>query len=182
VRLQDLRFVLFELERLNITAGDPFAGKLDISRVAIAGHSMGGTTAFLALEQDARFRAAIVLDGYLPAVLIHPTQMPVLVLSTGHMDGSADHCRLWNSLRGPRLSVNLTDAEHLAPSDAVWLAKGAIQTGSMGPERTVAAVRDHIAAFLDSNLREKPMNPLLTEPSSDYADAATHGQSPCREP
>jgi hypothetical protein len=64
VRLQDLRFVLFELERLNTKSGDPFAGKLDISRIAIAGHSLGGTTAFLALEQDARFRAAIVLDGY----------------------------------------------------------------------------------------------------------------------
>jgi dienelactone hydrolase len=184
VRLQDLRFVVSELERLNIKAGDPFAGRLDVSRIAIAGHSLGGTTAFLALEQDARFRAAIILDGYLPAALIHPTPMPVLVLNTGHMEGSVDHCRLWNSLRGPRVSVNLSGAEHVVPSDAVWLAKGAIQTGSMGPESTVAAIRDHVAAFLDTNLRGRPSDPLLTGPSADDPDAVvvTQGQSLCREP
>jgi dienelactone hydrolase len=184
VRLQDLRFVVSELERLNIKAGDPFAGKLDVSRIAIAGHSLGGTTAFLALERDVRLSAAIVLDGYVPTALIRPTEMPVLVLSTGHMAGSADHCRLWNNLRGPRVSVNLSGAEHVAPSDAVWLAKGAIEAGSMGPESTVAAIRDHVAAFLDTNLRGRPLDPLLTGSSADYPDAAvvTQEQSLCREP
>jgi len=184
VRLLDLRFVVSELERLNIKTNDPFAGKLDVSRIAIAGHSLGGTTAFLALERDARFSAAIILDGDLPTALIHPTQMPVLVLSTGHMEGTTDHCRLWNSLRGPRLSVNLSGAEHLAPSDAVWLAKGAIETGSMGPEGTVAAIRDHIAAFLDTNLRGRPSDPRLTGLSADYPDAVAvrQGPSSCSEP
>ena len=184
VRLLDLRFVLSQLEGLNTKAGDPFAGKLDPSRIAIAGHSLGGTTAFLALERDARLSAAIILDGDLPASLIHPTKMPVLVLSTGQVSASTGHCRLWNSLHGPRVFVNLSGAEHLAASDAVWLAKGAIETGSMGPERTVAAVRDYVAAFLDTNLRGRSLEPLLTGPSANYPGAVvvTQGQSMCSEP
>jgi hypothetical protein len=54
--------------------------------------------------------------------------------------------------------------------DAVWLAKYAINTGTTGPDRTVAAVRNYIAAFLDANLRGRPMDLLMTGPSSDYAD------------
>jgi hypothetical protein len=43
------------------------------------------------------------------------------------------------------------------------------------------AVRDYIAAFLDSNLRGKPSGALLTGPSSDYPDAevTTQTQSLC---
>ena len=89
---------------------------------------------------------------------------------------------MWGKLRGPRFAVNLRGAEHLTPSDAVWLAKGAIKTGTMGPDKTIAAVRDYIAAFLDANLRDRP-NLLLTGPSSDYTDAivTTQKQLLCSE-
>src|SRR6202158_4260279 len=76
VRLQDLKFVVTELKQLNNKVDGPFAGKLDVSRIAIAGHSMGGATAFVALEEDPRLKAAVVLDGYLPSALIRPTQRP----------------------------------------------------------------------------------------------------------
>jgi hypothetical protein len=50
--------------------------------------------------------------------------------------------------------------------------------------KTVTEVRDYIAAFLDSNLRDRPMDVLLTGTSSDYSDAQviTHGRTifpPC---
>jgi dienelactone hydrolase len=183
VRLQDLRFVRNELERLNLNRHDPFAGKLDLSRVAIAGHSLGGTTAFLALEQDVRFRAAVILDGELPVALIRPTNLPVLVVSASQKEGSVDQCRLWNSLRGARSSVNFGDAEHIALSDMVWLADGAIKTGSMGATEIVAAIRDHVAEFLDRSLHERPAAPLLAGPSLDYrvATVLSDGQS-CHQP
>jgi hypothetical protein len=74
-------------------------------------------------------------------------------------------------LQGPRLAVNLTGAEHVTPSDAVWLARGAIKTGAISPEKTIAVVRDYIAAFLDANLRGKSLDPLLKGLSSEYSDA-----------
>ena len=183
VRLQDLKFVVNELEHLNSRADDPFGGKLDLSRLAIAGHSAGGAIAFQALEGDARFKAAVILDGYLPTALVHPTHAPVLVLSAGRELAIPDHCTLWTNLHGHRLFVNLNGAEHLTPSDELWLAKGAIKTGPMGPDRTVAAIRDYIAAFLDTNLRERPAHPLLTGPSSIYPDATitTRDQPACSQ-
>jgi len=94
-----------------------------------------------------------------------------MMLAMGNEQRSEEECRLWGSLRGPRFSVNLRGAEHLTPSDAVWLARGTIKSGSMGADKTIAAVRDYIAAFLDANLRGRPMDPLLTGPSAEYPDA-----------
>jgi dienelactone hydrolase len=183
VRLSDLKFVLNELERLNASAESPFAGKLDMSRVALAGHSLGGMTALLGVEEEPRRRAGIFIDGVVPDSLFTATEKPVLILAAGREQWGDDECRLWSELRGPRLAVNLKGSEHVTPSDAVWLANGVIKTGTMGTETTIAAVRNYIAAFLDVNLRGKPVDPLLTGPSSDYpdADVTTQTQSPCGE-
>lgn len=180
VRLQDLTFVVRELKRLNSEVDTPFAGKLDGSRIAVAGHSMGGVVAFLALERDQRFRASIVIEGSIPTALIHPTWRPVLLLATGPEGWSDDQCRLWNNLRGPRMAVNLKGGEHVTASDAIWLAKYAVKTGNMGPDQTMAAIRDYVAAFLDSNLRKMPLD-TVSGPSSPYPDAtvATSGQLLC---
>src|SRR5215469_13977122 len=171
VRLDDLRFVLDQLQRINIEASGPFDGKLDTSRVALAGHSLGGLTTLLGVRTDSRFRAGILLDPYMPEDVSNPTLTSVLLLAAGRTEWSGNEMSLWNDLQGPRFAVNFRGAEHVTPSDAVWLAKGAIQTGDMGPDKTIAVIRNYIAAFLDANLRDQPLNPLLTGPSSDYPDA-----------
>jgi dienelactone hydrolase len=182
VRLKDLEFVANELDRLNVAPGSPFAGKLDTSRIGLMGHSLGGQATISGIEQDPRFRAGVVLDEVVDGAAAG-TDRPILMLTAGREQKGKDECKLWNNLRGPRLAVNLKGAEHLTPSDAVWLAKGAIRTGDMGPDKTVAAMRHYIAAFLDANLRGTPVDDLLTGPSSDYPDAAltTQQQSLCGE-
>ena len=179
----DLKFVVDELERLNARPESPFVGKLDMSNVALAGHSLGGLTALLGIEQEPRFRAGIFIDGVVPDTFSE-TEKPVFILTAGREHRSNQECRLWDNLRGPRFAVNLKGADHVTPSDLVWLAKGAIKTGTMGSEKTVAAIRDYIAAFLDTNLRSEPVEPLLTGPSVEYPDAAvtTRSQSLCGGP
>ena len=171
VRLDDLRFVLNQLQHINNEASGPFDGKLDMSRVALAGHSLGGLTTLLGVRADSRFRAGILLDPYMSEDVSNPTLTSVLLLAAGRTEWSQNELSLWSDLQGPRFAVNFRGAEHVMPSDAVWLAKGAIQTGDMGPDKTIAAIRNYIAAFLDANLRDQPLNPLLKEPSSDYPDA-----------
>jgi dienelactone hydrolase len=171
VRLRDLETVVDVLERLNAEDGSRFAGKLDTTRIALAGHSLGGLTAILDVEKEPRFRAAINLEGGVPDGLITSTVTPVLILAAGREWWSESDRHLWNELRGPRFAVNLEGAEHVTPSDAVWLAKGAVKACAMGPDKAVAAIRSYIAAFLDAYLRGRPIDPLLTGRSPDYPDA-----------
>ena len=183
VRLDDVKFVIDELERLNTSSGNAFAGKLDLTRLALAGHSLGGLTAWFGVQRDPRFKATVLLDPYLPDIPVGSTETPVILLTMGSEQRNEDECQLWSDLRGPRLAVNLRGAEHVTPSDLVWLAKGAVKTGPMGPEKTIAAVRDYIAAFLDTNVRGRPLDPLLTGPSAEFPDAevTTQKQSLCGE-
>ena len=184
VRLDDLNLVLNELERLNAEPDSPFRAKLDLSRIALAGHSLGGLTTILGVENEPRFKVGIILDGVLPDHLASPSKTPILSVTAGRERWNEADCRLWSAVQGPRMAVNLKGADHLAPSDALWLAKGAVKSGEMGPDKTIEAIREYVAAFLDVNLRSKPVVPLLTGPSSDFPDAvvATREQSVCRQP
>ncbi len=177
VRLEDLKFVVSALEGLNARSDSPFDGKLDTSRLALAGHSLGGLTAILGVEQAPHFKAAVVIDGVLPDDLAREIETPVLMLIAGSDNWSESRCRLGSHLRGPQFVVNFPGGEHVMPSDAVWLAKGVIKTGNMGPEKTIAAVRDYIAAFLDTNLRGKRGNTSLLGPSAEYPDAIVTTQT-----
>jgi acetyl esterase/lipase len=183
MRLLDLRSVLNELERLNTTGT---LGELDLSRLAVMGHSLGGLAAIGSVAQERRFKAAVVIDAPLtrPSAVIG-TDKPVLILAAGREQ--------WSSIAScgamcavPAL-VHLRGAEHLTLSDAVWATKDvpefAPQTGTMGAEKTVGAIRDYIAAFLDTALLRKPKSSLLNTPSSSYPDVAviTQKQSLCGE-
>jgi dienelactone hydrolase len=183
VRSDDLKFVVDELERLNAAGPGPFAGKLDVSRIALMGHSLGVLAVLDGIQQDPRFGAGVILDGVLTDKSVTETDKAVLILAMGRTQWSENECKLWNHLRGTRLAVNLKGAEHITPTDAVWLAKGAIRTSAMGPDKTIAAVREYIAAFLDANLQGKAADRLLTGPSSEYPDAAvtTQKQLLCSE-
>ena len=177
VRLQDLRFVLNQLQRINTRTGDPFARKLELSRIAIAGHSAGGTIAFRAIEQDSRFKAAVILDGFALSAQMRPTKKPVLLMRSGSETDAIDGCEVRSNFHGPHVFVQLNGAEHLTPSDALWLARGAIASGPMGIDSTVAAIRDEVATFLDTYLRGGPIRPESTSPSST-GSGSVRGEDP----
>lgn len=183
VRLLDLKFVVTQIENLNARGGSPFAGKLDLARIAVVGHSLGGLTAYLSIESDPRLKAAVMLDGFVPNALGSATRKPVLIIGAGRQQWRAEECRLWKNLQGPREAVNLRGTEHVALSDWIWLARYAVHVGPMGPERTMDAVRDYVGTFLDANLRDDPSASLLSGSSTTHSDALVTGQNQplCRE-
>ena len=180
-REKDLKFVLGEIALLNSRRGSPFEGRLDLTKVAVAGHSLGGLTALLAGIEDPRIKAMILMDSVLPDVLPGRTSKPVLMLAADRTQWATNECELWKDLNGPRMAVSLQGTEHVALSDWIWLTKDAVKTGSMGPQKTMSALRDYIGSFLDANLRGEPANALLTGPSATYPDAKvfTHDQGLC---
>jgi dienelactone hydrolase len=181
VRVDDLKSVVNELQRIAEDGSGYLAGKLDFSHVALVGHSLGGLTTILGVQSDARFKVGVVLDGLVPERLASLTDTPVLTLVAGREQWNEDDCRLWDALRGPRLAVNLPGAEHIALSDAVWLLKGVIKTGDRGPEHAIAAIREYVATFLDLNLRDPAPGSRPSSPVPDFPGAviAAQGQSLC---
>ena len=63
VRVADTRFVLTELARL--ARSGVFAGRLDLGRIGMFGHSLGGAAAASTMLVDRRVRAGADLDGLL---------------------------------------------------------------------------------------------------------------------
>lgn len=66
IRADDTRFVLDQLGRLaELEPRSALAGRLDLQRAGIVGHSLGGATAVEVMAADPRFRVGVNLDGKL---------------------------------------------------------------------------------------------------------------------
>jgi pimeloyl-ACP methyl ester carboxylesterase len=180
VRLADLRFVLGKLTVLNSGSDSGFSGRLDLSRIAIAGHSLGGLTVLRALESEPRFKAGVLLDAVVPPHLAAPLKQPVLHVVVGRNQWNEMDCTLWSTLGGKRQALNFPDAEHIALSDAVWLLSGSVKTGATS-EAMIAATREYVTAFLDASLRDQAPESMPGGPRPSYPRAvvAAQGQSLC---
>jgi dienelactone hydrolase len=60
---RDVRYLLSHLADFDANEHAPWFHHLDLTRIGALGHSLGGTTAFVAAAQDSVVRAAINLDG-----------------------------------------------------------------------------------------------------------------------
>src|SRR6202521_6440487 len=82
----DMGFALDQLERLN--ASDPsgrFLGRLDMQRVGVFGHSLGGATALQFCHDDSRCKAGIDVDGApLDSVVADGVTQPFMFLLSDH--------------------------------------------------------------------------------------------------
>lgn len=120
----DVRFVIRQLLRANSRRQSPIYGLIDPTRIAVAGHSDGGDTAFaVGYERgyiDWHVRAAIVLSGaplYPEDVLSRATSPPLLAVQ-GSDDQinppSATH-QLFRDTARPKYLLTLFHAGHLGP-------------------------------------------------------------------
>lgn len=121
----DLAFVAGRLLRASRRTGGPLAGRIDASRLAVAGHSDGGNAA-LAAAYDARFRtrrfgAAVILAGAdLPGVtpLAFTEGGPPLLAAQGTADTinpPADTAAYFSRAHRPKFRLDLLGAGHYDP-------------------------------------------------------------------
>ncbi|MFJ6793745.1 alpha/beta hydrolase family protein [Streptomyces sp. NPDC091268] len=163
VRAADLRFVLDQLEHLDRgESAGPLTGRLDTTRAAVTGHSMGGAAAVQAARQDQRFDAVIDLDGYPHGPAAPSLHQPALALTQAVTPGTdPDYLpRLTEALEGnSATSYRLTvpGAAHLTFMDGpLYLPPVPSIVGSLGRTESPHVVAATTRAFLDATLRQNP--------------------------
>lgn len=186
VRAADVSFVIDEL------AGRHPAWKgaslIDPSRIAMAGHSLGGASAIAAMLKDSRLRAGIDMDGTTYASIPDSgLPRPFLFLGTqaNHSPGGPDTSwdRDWKLLTGWKRWLVVAGAQHMSftdlglLNDQLGLGHNAVLPGSRGMQIT----RRYVLAFFDLHLRNQPQ-PLLDKPSKRYPELkfCSPGTNTCR--
>jgi pimeloyl-ACP methyl ester carboxylesterase len=189
----DARFVLDRLSILNHGAPQsfPLAGRLDLSRVAVMGHSGGGTFAARACQLDARFRACIDLEGQLIPVEVFPDfsdgatfKQPILMMETdrseSEMGGThAEHEQYFRKREAqleacPRGSYYVSLREpgfiHASFSDGPIL-NAPDETARAQAEARLAVIERIVLEFLQQSFTPVAA-PILTPNSMPATDAA----------
>jgi predicted dienelactone hydrolase len=144
VLVADVRFVIDQLQDLN--AHDPFwRGHLDMKKIGIVGHSMGGTTAALATLEEPRITAGANLDGSTYPGMnndVRPIEIrkPFLFLATPeHASDPATQVREFVGTKSNTYYVVIPGTDHLSFTDKRLIASRLASTAS--PEAYSAALR-----------------------------------------
>ena len=170
----DVSFVLDKLEWLNNSAeGERFSGRLDMTRVGIFGHSLGGATAAQCCFNDARLKAGIDLDGNpFGTVVGSGIQQPFMFVLSDHGDGDSSEYReimtkveaiYDKSFKEDRAIVSIEGANHFTFSDDGALLKSgvlrqALRTfGALGIDgRRQLEITNHcVHTFFDAYLKRR---------------------------
>lgn len=193
VREADTRFVLDQLTAIEHGA-DPdvehhplpagLRGGLDLSRIGMFGHSIGGATAAATMLDDRRIKAGVDMDGsFYGPVVTEGLDRPFLLLSSeAHgRDNDPSWAGLWSHLTGWRLDLRLLGAEHASFTDAevlfpqvaslVGLSQSQLTQliGTIDPQRAMAVVGAYVGSFFDLQLRHHDDH-LMTGPSARYPE------------
>jgi len=166
VRSADVRFVLDQLARAE--AVGPLAGRLDLERAAVIGHSFGGATAVLTASHDPRVRAAADIDGMLYGdVRGAAFRGPLLLVQSAKTDDIGPYAVAtraaiadvpaggWRYAIGESNHLSFTDAERFMSPPARWVA-ARVMHGARGAADTQAVTVDLLDAFLHGPLRGEP--------------------------
>lgn len=193
IRAKDVSFVLNELNRLNVK--DPqglFTGRLDLSRVATVGHSLGGDTAIEAMWRDHRLKAGINMDGGSYGRLLSngnkdSLNRPFLVMSHDGADGALQS--FYQRLRTNAYRLTLKGSKHTTFMDfglilPAFLANSTTQAqsqikqaiGSIEPQRASEIISAYTLAFFNQYLKDKK-EPLLNGASPDYPEVLLESRS-----
>lgn len=176
VRVADTRFVLDRLADLG-TGADPdadghplpanLAAILDLSKIAMFGHSLGGATAAQVMHDDRRVAAGVDLDGsLLGSVLTDGLDRPFVLIGGTDRTRAQDPSwqRFWTAGHGPKLEFRLDGSQHLSFTDNQLIvpalaAAGIVPAdlaaklvGTIDPRNSLDLQRGYLRTFFDTAL------------------------------
>lgn len=153
----DISFVIGRLLRLDRNPRSRLYGLIDRGRIAVAGHSDGGDTAFaVAYERnylDRRVRLALILSGapLPPESVVSRRVSPPLLVTQGTNDPinlPSVSRELFIDAAKPKFLLSLIGAEHLAPYSS--------------NRRQLAIIEQVTIAFLNHYFKHAPLRDIVT--------------------
>jgi len=159
---RDTKLVLDKLPALPPTStGSELARRVDLSRVGVFGHSMGGVAAGQFCVEDRRCRAGLNLDGSPQSGTMIDTTMPVpfLMVYSGRPGRLGANDVLYRRAASVYYRVDVDSTRHLDFSDLpLWGGplSGPGGHGSITPQRAVEVTRIVVREYFDQELRKKP--------------------------
>jgi predicted dienelactone hydrolase len=175
----DVRFVLDRLSEVAESDSElPFAGRMDMSRVGVFGHSFGGQAAIEACRDDDRCRAGAVLDGW-GTVRDAAVDQPFLFIQSqvseaGEIAYHRQMKALYDTVRGDGYYLRIRGAGHLSFMDLALMSPlvGATGlTGSIDARRGLRLVGDYLVAFFDKYLQSEGEEvPALDGPLPEHTE------------
>jgi dienelactone hydrolase len=184
----DMGFALDQLERLN--AADPsgrFQGRLDLQRVGVFGHSLGGATTMQFCHDDSRCKAGIDMDGLaLGSVIAEGMTQPLLVVLSEHRgEPEAEAREVYANIRSiydrlpddRRLMITIRGANHFSFSDQILLKSHVVMgmlhvigvIGKLDERRGLAITAEYVHRFFDVYLKGAPIN-VLRDAAAEYPE------------
>lgn len=170
----DISFALDQLKQLN--ASDPsnrFTGRLNLERIGVFGHSLGGATALQFCHDDTRCIAGADVDGApLGSVVTDGVKQPFLFLVSDHSREPqaetapvmADLHAIYDRLPADRrLWIGLRGAGHFGFADLTVLPMEIVHLLHIVPmrdKRQVEIARDCLRTFFDVYLKGAPASEL----------------------
>lgn len=168
---EDVIFVLNELDRgVRGAFGARFAGRLDLERVGVLGHSMGGAAAVCAAQRDDRIRAGVGLDAWVWPMtaeqLATSLSQPFLFMSSERWSRSVNEVRvrdLYLQAASECYRVVVRGILHrdftIQPLLSPVLPLLGL-SGSVPAHRLLDIIEDYVVAFFEQHLEQKE-TPLL---------------------
>jgi predicted dienelactone hydrolase len=176
VRARDAAFVLDQLAQLG--EKDPLPGGcLDLARVGVFGHSLGGVAATEAARLDARFQAVANLDGLAEGqpMYVEPTgrgvEQTFLYLGKPLREELPAKLRakqddIFRSVKEGSFRVLIAGADHTSFSDEPFWAPG----NGAAKARVLTVVRAYLVEFFRRQLLGRRTE-LFDGPSTAYPEA-----------
>ena len=168
IRVADVQFVLNQVENQQSFPTTLFS-LLDLDRIGIAGHSLGGATGAAAMAHDSRIKAAVNIDGTLYGGLPKSRgYRPFLLVESNKGEiGRFARYEAGNQLLfrqfGGGYRYELAEADHYSFTDVplllappARLLAGYLLSLGQGSTKTHRATISLLDAFFDHTLRGNP--------------------------